>query len=404
MPLFKFKAEKTTGELYEGTRVAADKFALYQDLKHEGETVVFTQEVRDRHSLAFSLDAILARVSMRDKILFARNLGNMLEAGLSLARALSVMERQASRKGIKTVINKVAAGINKGQSLSEALKQFPKVFSQLFVSMVHAGEESGSLPKSLKTVSDQMMSSYQLQRKIRGAMVYPAIIVCVIIAIGILMLIYVVPTLTTVFHELAVELPWNTKLIIAASQFFKEHTAIAFGLLVLLGVFFSWARKTKAGKRGFDMVVLHLPFIKTIVRESNSARMARTLSSLLGSGVEVVQSIEITTEVVQNSFFKKVLVEAQERVRKGDPLSTVFNENAKLYPVFVSEMISIGEEAGKLGEMLSNVADYYEEEVSQKTKDLSTIIEPLLMVLVGCAVGFFALSMLTPMYSLVNVI
>src|SRR3989344_1322029 len=178
MPLFKFKAEKTTGELYEGKRVAADKFTLYQDLKHEGETVVFTQEVRDRHSLAFSLDAILARVSMRDKILFARNLGNMLEAGLSLARALSVMERQASRKGIKTVINKVAAGINKGQSLSEALKQFPKVFSQLFVSMVHAGEESGSLPKSLKRASDQMMSSNQLQRKIRGAMVYPAIIVC----------------------------------------------------------------------------------------------------------------------------------------------------------------------------------------------------------------------------------
>lgn len=404
MPIFKFKAEKSGGEIYEGKRNAADKFILYQDLKREGETVVSAQEVHNKRSFGFSLDIILARVSTRDKILFARNLGNMLEAGLSLARALSVMERQTNNKGLKDIINKVAAEISRGQSLSEALKHFPKVFSTLFVSMVYAGEESGSLPDALKTVATQMSNTYQLQKKIRGAMIYPAIIVCVIIIIGILMLIYVVPTLTAVFSDLAVELPWNTRLIITASGLLKDHTVMALGFLAVFGFLFSWIRQTAAGKHIIELVILRIPLINTLVREFNSARTARTLSSLLSSGVEVVQSLEITADVVQNSYFRSVLEQAQERIKKGESLSSVFNKHTDRYPIFVSEMISIGEETGKLAGALGNVADYYEEEVSQKTKDLSVIIEPALMILVGCAVAFFALSVLSPMYSLVNVI
>ncbi len=402
--LFKFKAEKPSRELYEGKREAIDKFALYQDIKREGDTVVSVQEIRTRPKFNFSLDNILSRVSMRDRILFARNLGSMLKAGLSLSRALSVMERQTGKKGLKAVINKVEDEINRGQAFNDSLKLFPNIFSTLFVSMVRAGEESGNLPKALITTSEQMMNTYQLQKKIRGAMIYPAIIVCVIIVIGILMLVYVVPTLTSVFTEMNVELPWNTKIIIYTSTFLKDHTVISFSILALLAGVISWARKTKVGKRMLDWSLLHIPVIKTIARESNSARTARTLSSLLESGVEVVQSIDITADVVQNSYFKNVLVKAKERIKKGDTLSSVFNEHADLYPIFVGEMIAIGEETGKLGETLSNVADYYEDEVSQKTKDLSVIIEPVLMIVVGAAVGFFALSMLAPMYSLVNVI
>ena len=405
MPLFHFKAEKTSGEVYEGERSALDKFALYHDLKNEGDIVVSVEEIKEKSATKlFSIFDIVNRVSMRDKILFARNLGSMLEAGLSLGRALSVIERQASKKSTKDVVQSISAEITRGQSLSEALKKYPKVFSRLFVSMVTAGEESGSLPKSLKMVSDQMRSTYLLQKRIRGAMIYPGIIVCVMVVIGILMLVYVVPTLTQVFSELTIQLPWNTRMLIFLSETFKNHSILTVLFLLGLVALFSWGRRTKAGKRLLDTVVLRLPVIKTIVRESNSARMGRTLSSLLSSGVEVVQSIEITAEVVQNSFFREVLDEAKVRLGKGEVLSKVFSEHADLYPVFVAEMTSIGEETGKLAEMLGNIADYYEEEVSQKTKDLSPIIEPVLMILVGCAVAFFALSILSPMYSLVDTI
>ena len=218
------------------------------------------------------------------------------------------------------------------------------------------------------------------------------------------MLTYVVPTMTSVFSSLNVELPWNTKLIIYASSAVTNHTILVVTLLVGAAVllYFSW--QTPRGKRFIDAVILRLPVIKGIAQEANSARTGRTLSSLLSSGVEVLQALEITADVVQNSYFKEVLLGAIERVKKGESLSMVFSEHTKFYPAFVGEMVSIGEETGKLAEMLGNVADYYEEEVSQKTKDLSVIIEPVLMIVIGCAVGFFALSMLAPMYSLVNVI
>ena len=174
------------------------------------------------------------------------------------------------------------------------------------------------------------------------------------------------------------------------------------GVIAFLGALFGFIRRTVRGKRSIEFIVLRVPVIKHIVKEMNSARTARTLSSLLATGVEVVQSLEITTEVVQNSYYREVLDEAKNEIKKGQSMSSVFARHEDLYPIFVSEMLSIGEETGHLGDMLANVADYYEAEVDQKTKDLSTIIEPVLMIVVGCAVGFFALAMLSPTYSLVD--
>lgn len=402
MPQFKFKAEKPNGEVYEGKRSAPDKFALYREIKAEGDTVISTKEETEKKSIKVPLLNFFSRVSMHDRILFARNIGLMLEAGLPLSRALSVIERQTPKKNYKKIIGKIGSEISQGRSLSDALTLYPAVFSKLFVSMVRAGEESGSLPKTLKSISNQMMSTYLLQKKVRGAMIYPAIIVGVIIIISFLMLTYVVPTLTAVFADLKLDLPWNTKLIIFASNAMKEHTILFVGTFLILAIGFLWIRRVPAVKRILDGIVLKIPVIKGIVQESNSARASRTLSSLLSSGVEVVQAIEITADVLPNTRFRGVLDLAKERIKKGEQLSVVFAEHTDLYPVFVGEMINIGEETGKLAEMLGNVADYYEEEVSQKTKDLSTIIEPALMIVIGTAVGFFAVSILQPMYSIVN--
>lgn len=401
---YRFKAKKTNGEVVEGTREAKDKFTVYKELKEEGSEAIFVNEVS---SSVFSLNkikniTIFGGVKTHDKIIFARNLGAMIDAGLPVSRALNVMERQTKNKTLKNVLISLSDDISSGKTLSDAMSVFPKVFSNLFVSMVKAGEQSGSLSRSLKVVAGQMDSSYTLQRKIRGAMLYPTVIVAVMIIIAILMLTYIVPTLTSTFRELNVDLPLSTQMIVFVSDVLRNHGLLALLVVMLVcgGIYAS--SKTPRGKRSIHYVILRIPVIGNIIKEVNAARSARTLSSLLTSGVEVVEAVKITQDVLQNVYYKNILKKAGEVIEKGSPMSEVFLNNSNLYPVFVGEMMNVGEETGKMGEMLMGVAVFYEEEVEQRTKDMSTIIEPFLMVVIGSAVGFFALAMISPTYSLMN--
>ena len=220
------------------------------------------------------------------------------------------------------------------------------------------------------------------------------------IVIGIIMLMYVVPTLTKTFEELGVELPNSTQFIIAVSDFLINHTILGVLIITLL-IFVSFLGfRSKRGKVMIDYVLFRIPVISNIIREVNSARTTRTLSSLLSAGVEIINAISITKEVVQNSYFKDVLEQSKKDIQKGLPLSKSFMKNEKIYPILVSEMIAVGEETGQLSEMLQQIAEFYEGEVEQKTKNISTIIEPFLMVFIGIAVGFFAISMISPIYSI----
>lgn len=399
---FKFKAIRPNGEKYEGEREAENKFALYEAIKKEGGTFLHVEEVKSRTTKALKMPAFLARVKITDKIQFAKNLGVMIEAGLPMTRAISVMERQSTSPAFKKVLSALSADIVKGEALSVAMEKRPDVFSKLFLSMVKAGEESGSLTSALKSVGDQLEKTHLLNKKIRGAMIYPTIILGIMVIIGILMLVFVVPTLSGVFKELNVQLPLMTRIVIGFSDFLKNHYLISFGILIVLISGFVYGKKTARGKVLIDTLVLRIPIISAIVKQTNAARTARTMTSLLSAGVDILVAIRITSDVVQNGYYKKVLEKAEVAVEKGNPISAVFAAEEKLYPAFVSEMSSIGEETGKLAEMFGNVAVFYEDEVEQKTKDLSTVIEPFLMVFIGAAVGVFALSMLSPIYSLVD--
>jgi len=274
------------------------------------------------------------------------------------------------------------------------------VFSKLFIAMTKAGEESGTLAQSLQVVAKQMDRSFTLSRKVRGAMIYPAVILFAIVVIGILMMVYVVPTLSSTFEELGVELPTATKMIIAASEFMSSNVILVFGLLIAATAAMIWFMRTKTGGNLILMTSLYIPVIGTLVRETMSARAARALSSLLSSGVEMLSAISIAEEVVGDNPFGKVIQEAGVRVKKGDALSLAFSEHPKLYPIFMGDMIAVGEETGKVSDMLSQVAEYYEADVEDGTKDLSTVIEPMLMLVIGGAVGVFAISMISPIYSL----
>lgn len=398
---FSYTAINKDGQKYTATLEAAGKSEFYTEFRKLGDTLVNVKEQAAKSKFNKNI-ALFDRVKIMDKITFARNLGNMLDAGLSLSRAISVMERQTKGETLKKTYIGLNDAISAGKSFHEALEMYPKVFPKLFVAMAKVGEEGGNLAETLRQVGNQMEKSYMLTRKIKGAMMYPSIIIFVMITIAILMMIYVVPGLTNTFKELKVPLPTSTKIIIAISDFASAHYLITLGGLVAAALGIILAGKTKIGSRFFDFISIKLPVIGGIVKEGNSAQTARTLSSLLTSGVDLVLATRITGDVLQNSYYKDVMTRSQAVVEKGDPLSKVFMEEDKLYPIFVGEMMSVGEETGRMAPMLAGVAVFYENEVEQKTKDLSTIIEPVLMVFIGASVGFFAISMIKPIYSVMN--
>lgn len=400
---YKFDAIRKNGERYSGERDSADKFSLYAELKVEGDTLIGATAVDKKDNALFrNISVYLERVSEQQKIFFAKNLGAMLESGLALARALAVLEKQIENKAFKKLVYSMNDDIKRGETLSESSRRHPNVFSNLFVSMIKAGEESGNLAGSLKIVGEQMDSSYKLKKKIQGALIYPAVIMLLMVVIGVLMMIYVVPSLSATFKDLNVELPKITQIIVFVSDFLKGNILISLIIIAILVVFGYAFSLSKTGKKIFDFFSIKTPLISPIVKEVNSARTTRTLSSLLSSGVPFAEAILITSEVVQNRYFREILDEARIGVEKGEPMSKFFIKRRDLYPVFVGEMMAVGEETGNIAGMLMETAKFYENSVDQKTKDMSTVIEPFLMVIIGVAVGIFAFSMITPIYSIMD--
>ncbi len=401
MPTFHYKIQDTAGKYEEGDVVAENKYTLANQMKSEGKTVIVINEVAKKKwgTIEFTF---LTRVKLQDKILFTKNLGAMIDAGMPLSRALDILMRQTKNAKFKKILQTIHEEITKGNSLSEALGKFPKIFSPLMISMVRVGEESGNLSESLRVVGVQLNNSYTLRKKVKGAMMYPTVVMAAMVIIGILMFMYVVPTLTATFKDMEAELPKSTQVVIFISDTLAAHPLLVFGLIFGFAIAVIVGGKTRRGKLFFDFVSIHAPVLSKIVKDYNVALTARTLASLLSSGVGVVESLTITQDVLQNSKYKKVLAGAIIDVQKGIPLSSSFIENETLYEPLVGGMLEVGEETGQLSKMLEEMAGFYENEVSQATKDLSTIIEPILMVVIGSAVGFFAVSMITPMYSVMD--
>lgn len=403
MATFTYTGEDKEGKKVTETVTADDRFAVYDIARSAGHRVTSIKAAGGGFGKFLDIDKInyyINRVKSDELVMMTRNLGSMLKAGLTITRALSVIERQSTNPKLKGVITRIVERINNGEQFGVALKEYPDVFSDLYVAMIKAGEEGGSLAESLQTLSIQMERASNLTKKIKGAMIYPGIVITVMVIIAILMMIYVMPQITDVFKGMDKELPATTQFLITVSDFFVAHTIMTIGSMIATVVGVVYFFKTKVGRIVSSWTVVRLPAIGTMAKETNAARTARTLSSLLDSGVDVIQAIEITEEVVQNVFYKEVLREARARVEKGTALSEVFVERKDLYPILVGEMILVGEETGQIAGMLKELAQFYETEVERKTKDLSTIIEPLLMVVIGAGVGFFALAMIAPIYSI----
>lgn len=404
MPTFTYTGKNKDGQAVTETVSAEDRFAVYEMARQAGHQV---DKVAAKQAFSvnkfFNIEKInytLSRVKDDELVMVTRNLGAMLVAGLPLSRALQVLKRQSKNPRLQGILTDVIERLNRGSQFYEALGQYPKTFNDLYLAMVKAGEESGGLAEALQTLSVQMERSSSLRKKIKGAMIYPAIVITILVIIGVLMMIYVMPSITETFTSLDVELPTTTQILMAVSSFMANNILLTIGSMVGSVMAMIYFLRTHIGHKISSWIIPKLPVIGKMAKETNAARTARTLASLLAAGVDVIRALSITEEVVQNYYYKKIIAEAAVQVEKGSPLSKLFIERDDLYPILVGEMILVGEETGNISQMLTDLAVFYENEVEQKTKDLSTIIEPLLMVVIGATVGFFALAMIAPIYSI----
>ncbi len=406
MPAYHYRAKDPTGKEVFGTQDAADPFELARALRSESLLLLRAEDEAAQGKLSFghvkisqSLLKILQRIRLTDKIIFSKNLSVMIGAGLSLTRALDALSREAKPR-FKEIIEDITRAIREGKTFTEGLGAHPEVFPPLYAAMVESGEKTGNLKESLEILASQMQADNDLIRKVRGAMIYPAVILVAMIIVGILMLIYVVPTLSTVFEELDADLPTSTKTIIGISNLFVNHTFLLIGGLVGFVFLIIQFSRMNVGRRFFDNVFLRAPLLSSLVKQFNAARTSRTLSSLLSGGVQIIEALDVTSRVVQNHKYQELLEEAKAEIQKGNKISEVFLKHPNLYPSLVGEMLAVGEETGATPKMLQEIALFYEAQVNEITKNLSTIIEPVLMIIIGAFVGFFAVSMIIPIYSI----
>lgn len=406
MATYLYTAKTKEGQTKAGTLEALNKHELAGLLRKQGLVLISAETAEKGKKIGYlglkDFLQRLGRISLVEKMVFSRHLSIMIKAGLSLNQALQALVNQTKNPKFKKIISQIEKGVRQGHPFSESLAKYPKVFNELYINMIRVGEAGGSLDRVLIILAEQMRKDHELIRRVKGAMIYPAVIITAMIGIGILMMVMVVPKLTEVFTELNIELPLSTQIIIGLSNFFKNHSLWGLVILIILIVLGRLALKNKKVKRVLDKAYLHLPILSNLVQKINSARFARTLSSLIDSGVTIVESLQIVAGTLGNICFKETLINSAKQVQKGEDLSQSLSGYKNLYPPMVTQMIQVGEKTGSLTDILKNLADFYEEEVDNTTKNLSSIIEPVIMIIIGAAVGFFAISMIQPMYSMIG--
>ncbi len=403
MPKFIYTAKGVAdGASSAGETDAKDERTLATDLRERGLLLTSAKEVREESQVQVRFLDRFMSVPLKEKMVFARNLAVMISSGLVVARAIKSLSLQTKNKTFRKILDDVYEEVQAGKTLSESLGKYPAVFSELFTNMVYVGEVSGNLESVLDILALQLEKEHDLKSKVKGAMTYPAVIVIAMVGIGVLMLTYILPKITGVFKDMDVELPKTTLFIMGMSDFLREHAILSVAIVVFLGIGVKFFYGTTGGRKFFHFLFLRMPIVGNIVVKVNCARFARIYSSLLKSGVSVVDSLKIVGKTLGNVYYKDVLAEAIEEIQKGTNLSVVIAAHERQFPILVSQIIEVGEETGKTEVVLERLAEFYEEEVNQITKNMSSIIEPVLMLLIGGGVGFFAVAMLQPMYSVLE--
>jgi type IV pilus assembly protein PilC len=397
---FKYKAITSNGQKIEGVFNAASEEDVIAMIK--GNSYLPVKVERDIGQEA-QIEIFKSKVKKKDLALFCRQFFTMLDSGLGIVKCLDILEMQTENKTLKPIIGEVNEGVQKGLSLSEAMKKFPDTFPMILTNMVEAGEVSGNLDAILERMAVHFEKENKLENKIKSSMIYPIALLVVSIAVVIFMITFILPTFTGMFTGSGVELPWPTRVLLGMSDFIQSYWYILVGIFGLLAFVITTFKKSEVGRAFFDGLKLKLPVIKGTTVKIITSRFTRTLSTLMDSGIPLIKSMEVVAKVVNNLPVEERIEDSIEEIRKGVPLSRAI-QNVGVFPPMVDSMIRIGEESGSLDEVLLKTADFYDEEVETSLTKLTTLIEPIMIVGMAIVIGFIVIAMYLPMFDMMKTI
>ncbi|MEK9153240.1 MAG: type II secretion system F family protein [Patescibacteria group bacterium] len=406
MPQYSYKAKNLQGGEEAGMMEAASQSELAK-LLHQKGYFLLSADCRDiakksSASLFGNFFSGLFGVPLPEKLFFTRNLAIMAKTGVSLPRAISILSQQVKNGKFKKILVQLSGDITKGKLLSACMAAYPSVFSTLYQETLKVGEETGKLEDALSVLEQQMEKEHKLKSDISSAMLYPAVVLGMAVVIGIVMFVFAVPKLKTTFTEMSVALPFTTRAIFGFADFLTGHWLLSLLILVFLVVAIFVSVRAKKGSRLRSAIVLRIPVIGKIAKTTNMALALRTISSLLEAGVPIVRALQVASGSLRNFYFQQSLREVSLAVEKGIKMSQAIANYPKLYASTVFHMMEVGEETGETPDVLKKLADFYEDEVTASTQRLAALIEPALIVFIGCVVGFFAMSMMQPMFNMMG--
>jgi type IV pilus assembly protein PilC len=402
MSTFTYKALDPRGGSATGQVDGDSKAAAAAALRTKGLTVLDMNEVKQ----GLGQIQIGGRIKPRDLTIFSRQFATMVNSGLSMLRCLYVLEEQTQNKKLAKVIGAVRADVEAGISLSDSLEKHPKVFNRLYVSMVRAGEIGGILDTVLNRLATQLEKEDNIRRAVKSAMVYPVVIGSFAIIVLIGMVLFLIPVFAGMYRELGnAQLPLLTRIMVGFSDLLRSWWGlVVLGVLILIVWIIARLKRTEKGRMVWDRFKLRAPMgVGEIIRKLAISRFSRTLGTLISSGVPILQAIEITGQAAGNAVIEKGMVDVQQSVKEGEPITTPL-ERINVFPAMVTQMIAVGEETGSLDAMLGKIADFYEDEVNASIKSLTSIIEPILMLFVGAIVGIVVISMYLPIFNMMNIV
>lgn len=401
MKKFKYSARTEEGKEIKGSIEARDEAAVADILHDKGLVIV---NIKDTFDLDIeSLNEInIGGVPLKDKVVFMRQMATMVSSGLPLTRALEIMEMQASNPQFRKVIGSVKEGVESGQGLADSFRAEEEIFDDITLNLIEAGESSGRLDDILLKLATELEEKKSLGSKLRSALIYPTIILLVIVAVIVLLMFVLVPAMSDIYSEFDAELPWTTTFLINTSNFLTTYWWAVLVVLAVLAIGGKAYFDTEKGKRVADKIILKIPVVKDVVTKTQIAQFTRIMSLLLSSGLSILQALQLAANSLSNSMFRDVILDAKDEVEKGGSL-TVPISRSQYYPLLVSSMIAVGEETGNLDTVLDKVAQYYKEEVNEATQNLSSVLEPIFLILMGGTIGFIAMAVYMPMFQLSSV-
>ncbi len=401
MSIFNYKAKNRAGQTIRGKVEAVNEQIAADILREKNLFVIKVSRKRHFFLIDTIIEKFFCRIKVKDEVIFFRQLSVLISATIPLVQALNILVKQTPNKTFQKVILDIADDVEGGSRLSDSLAKYPQVFNNFIISMIKSGETSGKLEEVLIYLANQQEQDYDLISKIRGAMIYPAFVFVMLIVVGVIVMVFVIPKLTTIFLESETKLPLATLILISISQFIVNFWWLLLFILLVVFIFFQLYFKTPFGRHQRDVLKLKLPLLGPLFQRIYLVRFTRSFATLLTGGVMITKALEVTREVVGNTVYQGLISKTIKEVEDGNTLVSVFSKSPYI-PVMLNQMISIGEEAGKLDVVLAKITDFYTKEVETLVKNFVTLLEPLVIVLIGLGVGVLVAAVILPIYNLAS--